>query len=173
MTSSRSTWLDGCISASAWRAAPSATTSSGCTPLQGSRWKWRRTASLHRAACGSSRRPGSISRSSSGWTLASASTLSHDVHRPLHQVLRQLLEARRGSASSGGGGRGAARRGVEEGKVDVASPSARESSIFALSAASLSRWSAMRSLRRSTPCSLAKPITSHSMMRLSKSSPPR
>ncbi len=48
-----------------------------------------------------------------------------------------------------------------------------ESSIFAFSDASFSRCSAMRSLRRSTPCSLAKSNTSHSRMRLSKSSPPR
>ena len=48
-----------------------------------------------------------------------------------------------------------------------------DSSIFARSEASFSRCSAIRSLRKSTPCSLAKDMTSHSMMRLSKSSPPR
>ncbi len=48
-----------------------------------------------------------------------------------------------------------------------------DSSHFAFSATSLSRCSAILSLRRSILCSLAKPNTSQSMMRRSKSSPPR
>ena len=48
-----------------------------------------------------------------------------------------------------------------------------ESSHLAFSAASFRRWSAMRSWRRSMLCSSLKPCTSQSMMRASKSSPPR
>ena len=48
-----------------------------------------------------------------------------------------------------------------------------DSSHLAFSAASFSRWRAMRSLRRSMPVSLMKSSISMSMMRWSKSSPPR
>ena len=48
-----------------------------------------------------------------------------------------------------------------------------DSSIFAFSAASLSRCSAMRSFERSTPWSFLNSSLSHSMTRWSKSSPPR
>ena len=48
-----------------------------------------------------------------------------------------------------------------------------ESSILAFSAASFSRCRAMRSWRRSTPCSFMNSSHSQSMIRWSKSSPPR
>ena len=48
-----------------------------------------------------------------------------------------------------------------------------ESSHLAFSAASFSRWSAMRSWRRSMPVDFLKSSSSQSMIFLSKSSPPR
>ena len=48
-----------------------------------------------------------------------------------------------------------------------------DSSILAFSAASFRRCSAMRSLRRSMPCSFRNSSASQSMTRWSKSSPPR
>ena len=48
-----------------------------------------------------------------------------------------------------------------------------ESSIFAFSAASFRRWSAIRSLERSTPWSFLNSSESQSITRWSKSSPPR
>ena len=48
-----------------------------------------------------------------------------------------------------------------------------DSSILAFSAASFSRWRAMRSLRRSMPSLLWNSSAIHSMMRWSRLSPPR
>jgi hypothetical protein len=48
-----------------------------------------------------------------------------------------------------------------------------ESSIFAFSAASLRRWRAIRSLDRSIPSFFLNSADSQSMIRWSKSSPPR
>ena len=48
-----------------------------------------------------------------------------------------------------------------------------DNSIFAFSAASFRRWSAIESLRRSTPFSFWNSSASHSMITWSKSSPPR
>ncbi len=48
-----------------------------------------------------------------------------------------------------------------------------DSSIFAFSAASFRRWSAIRSWARSTPCLFLNWVTSQSMTRWSQSSPPR
>src|ERR687891_356651 len=50
---------------------------------------------------------------------------------------------------------------------------AEESSIFAFSAASYRRWSAMRSAARSIPCSRLNSATIQSTIALSKLSPPR
>ncbi len=48
-----------------------------------------------------------------------------------------------------------------------------DSSIFAFSAASLSRWRAIRSFARSMPSAFLNSSASQSMIRWSKSSPPR
>ena len=89
----------------------------------------------------------------------------------LDQVAHQLLE--RGPVDGLGQVLGAGGVGGDEGQVDLGLGGADESSCLARSAASLSRCSAMRSLRRSMPVWSWKRLASQSMIRWSKSSPPR
>ena len=94
------------------------------------------------------------------------------LERPLDEVAREQLELRaRQRLARCGAARPSALVAMNGRLISVSSDD--DSSCFAFSAASFRRWSAMRSLRRSTPCSFWNSSASASMMRWSKSSPPR
>jgi hypothetical protein len=152
-----------------WMAAPTATTSSGFTPLWGSLpksclasswtfgirvWPPTRIASSMSAAVTSASfiacLQGSTVRSMRSATSASSFARVRVMTRCLGPVASAVTKGRLISVWT----------------VEL-------SSIFAFSPASFRRWSAMRSFRRSMPCSFLNSSAIQSITRWSKSSPPR
>ena len=169
VTSSRRTSFTSPLRTPPWMAAPTATTSSGLTPLCGSLPKnfftvsctlgmrvippTRMTVSSWEAV-----RPASLRAILQGSMVFSTRSPTR-----LSSVARSMVSARcLGPVVSA----------VMKGRFTSVSV-ADDSSCLARSAASLSRCSAMRSLRRSMPVWSWKRLPSQSMSRWSKSSPPR
>jgi hypothetical protein len=173
VTSSRSTSSTCPVSAAPWRAAPAATTSSGFTPLLGSRAEEL----LHRASAPSGMRvmpPTSTTcLMSPTLSFASSSAPLAGLDRALDELATEHLElVALHRAERGGAARRSSATAMNGRLISVSS--ADDSSCFAFSAASFRRWSAMRSFRRSTPFSffelVGEAVDEHFW---SKSSPPR
>ena len=151
-------------------AAPSATTSSGWTPLHGSRRKKSATTSCTRGmrVMPPTRMTSSIS---SFWISASSSVRAQIS---IVRSMRSLVSSSSFERDSEVCRCSASLRPVEmmNGRLISVSRTV-DSSHFAFSDTSFRRCSAILSLRRSTLCSFWNPNTSQSMTRLSKSSPPR
>ena len=79
------------------------------------------------------------------------------LERPLDEVAREELELRRASSSGRCGAARPSRSCAMNGRL-ISVSSDDDSSCFAFSAASFRRWSAILSLRRSTPCSFWKRV---------------
>jgi hypothetical protein len=136
VTSSSSTlWLSS-SSAAPWMAAPSATTSSGCTPL---RAPGRRTRGPSAAHLGMRVMPPTSITSSMGSPMPASSTVFLQILIAALDRSTPVFELSRGSGSSAGAGRRC--RPVEMMKGRLISVSrALDSSHLAFSAASLRRW---------------------------------
>ncbi len=169
VTSRSSTSLTSPASTPPWMAAPIATTSSGFTPLCGSLPKKFRTTSCTfgirvwpptriTSSMSWGRRPASFSACSIGgmvrWMRSSTSCSSFARVSVMFRCLGPDWSA------------------VMNGRL-ISVCITVDSSILAFSAASLSRCNAIGSLERSIPWSRLNSAISHSMMRASKSSPPR
>ncbi len=169
VTSSSSTSLTSPPRTPAWMAAPIATTSSGLTPLCGSLPKSFLTSSWMAGmrvwpptSTTSSTSPAARPASARAWrtgpvvfsTRSSTSCSSLARLRVMFRCLGPLESA------------------VMKGRLTSVCITV-ESSCLAFSAASLRRCKAMRSWRRSMPCSFLNSSASQLMMRWSKSSPPR
>ncbi len=114
------------------------------------------------------------SSTSSTWSGAQAGGREGVAAGPLgalDQVAHEVLEVRRGVRVRARW-RGPDSSAEMKGRL-IAASSVDDSSHLARSAASLRRWRAMRSWRRSMPVSPWKSSISQSMIRWSKSSPPR
>jgi len=152
-----------------WMAAPMATTSSGLISRLGLRPKIRSTAwatmgvrvwppTSSTSSIWSARRPACWRASRQGPSVRSTRSRTRSSN-----CRRVRVRAR---------WRGPERSAEMNGRL-IAVSSCEESSHLARSAASLRRWRAMRSSLRSMPVSRSKSSISQSMMRWSKSSPPR
>ncbi len=169
VTSSSRTSRTSPLRTPAWIAAPMATTSSGFTPLCGSFPKKRRTVSITRGILVWP----PTRMTSSTWAAVMPASFKACSHGP-------SVFSTRSPTSCSSFARvsvkfrcfGPEASAVMNGRL-ISRCMSVESSIFARSASSFRRWSAMRSCFRSMPCSRLNSSTSQSMMRWSKSSPPR
>ena len=169
VTSSRRMSLTSPLSTPAWMAAPTATTSSGLTPLWGSLPTRDFTFS-----CTAGMRVMPPTRTTwsilSGVSPASASAcLVGPTVRSSRSCVSSFSFARVSWRSRCFGPSGVA---VMNGRL-ICVEVVDESSIFAFSAASYRRWSAILSWLRSMPCSRLNSATIQSTTALSKLSPPR
>ena len=169
VTSSSSTPLFSSVSTLPWMQAPTATTSSGFTPLWGSLPNRSRTSSwtlgirvwpptrITSSIC-LAVTPASFIACRQGSAVRSMRSMTRDSSLARVSVITRCL--------------GPLASAVMNGRL-ISVWSVVDSSILAFSAASFSRWRAIRSFRRSMPCSLRYSSPIHSMTFWSKSSPPR
>ena len=169
VTSSRRRSFTSPVSTAPCTAAPTATTSSGLTPLCGSFPK-----SCFTASCTFGMRvwpPTRMTSLMSFWlTPASCMACRHGPRVRSTRSATSASSLARVSVSTRCLGPLAS--AVMKGRL-ISVCSVVDSSHFAFSAASFNRWSAMRSFRRSIPCSFLNSPEIQSMTRWSKSSPPR
>ena len=169
VTSRRTTSLTSPARMAACTAAPSATTSSGFTPLWGSRPKSSRTSSWTlgirvwpptriTSSTSFAATPASFIACRHGSVVRSMRSMTSDSSLARVRVMTRCL--------------GPLASAVMNGRL-ISVWSVLDSSTLAFSAASLRRWRAIRSLRRSMPCSFRNSSAIHSMTFWSKSSPPR
>ncbi len=169
MTSTRTMSLTSPASTPAWMAAPMATHSSGLIPLLGSFPRMLRIASW---TAGILVDPPTkmISSISFGSSPASAKALwVGPMVASTRSLVNSLNLALVISMSRWSGPLGPA---LIKGRLMLVACSP-ESSILAFSAASFSRWVAMRSWSKSIPCSFLNSAATYSISRRSKSSPPK
>ena len=169
VTSSSTTSLTSPLSTPAWIAAPIATTSSGLTVLFGSLLNSLRTASctagirvIPPTSTTSSTFDGSMPASLSAF-------LTGSIERSIRSRVSDSSLARFNCITRCFGPPASA---VINGRL-ISAVIVVDSSFLAFSAASFNRCSAERSLRRSMPCSFLNSSAIHTMIRSSKSSPPR
>ena len=170
MTSSSNISCLSSSNAAPWIAAPSATTSSGCTRFEGS---FSKNAATERCTRGIRVMPPTSTTSSTSSLPRRASCsvcLQISIERSIRssQSVSSVCRVRTRCRCSDS----FAPFEMMNGRLISVSFDC-DSSHLAFSAASFSRCSAMRSCRRSIACSSLKPCTSQSMTRASKSSPPR
>ncbi len=158
VTSSRSTSFTSPWSTPPWMAAPTATTSSGFTPLCGSLPASLRAVSM---TWGMRVMPPTSTSSSilAASSLAAARQSLHRLHRALEEVVAELLQLGAGERLHDVLRAGLVRR--DERQVDVVALADELSAILAFSASSLMRWSASGWPLRSMPVSVLNSSTIH------------